>query len=127
MSTPALVAIVVVALLVALAIGGAIANARRQAREGDFDASVDEVNRHLAAAHAADKGWEPTALAAAARRAFESESPGVAIHEQSLVAVIDPPGTEEDKAVFRFRTDAGEALLTLGRRGHDWVSEGLTR
>ena len=127
MSTPAIVAIVVVGLLIALAIGGAIANARRQAREGDFDASVDEVNRHLAAAHAADKGWEPTGLEAAARQAFEAESPGATVHEQVLIAVVDPPGTDEDKAVFRFRTDRGEALLTLGRRGDDWISEGITQ
>ena len=38
------------------------------------------------------------------------------VREESLIAVIDRPGTDEDRAVFRFVTDAGTFLLTLGRR-----------
>lgn len=127
MSTLAIVALAVVALLVLLAVGGAIANARRRAaHREELERRVEHANRALAAAHAEDKGWEPTALEAAARRAFEAERPGAAIREQSLVQVIDRPGTEEDKAVFRFVTDDGEAELTLARSAGEWTMEGIS-
>jgi hypothetical protein len=35
--------------------------------------------------------------------------------EQTLVAVIDRPGVEEDQAVFRVTSDAGETRVTLDR------------
>jgi len=117
-----------VVLLVALAIGGMVANARRRrAGEAGFDASLDEVNRQLAAAHAQDKGWEPSALNAAARRAFAEQRVADDIREEALVAVVDRPGTDEDRAVFRFVTDSGTFLLTLGRKGGDWAAEGVER
>jgi hypothetical protein len=47
----------------------------------------------------------------------------VTIRDQALVQVLDRPGTDEDKAVFRFHTEDGEAQLTLGRSGGEWVSE----
>ena len=124
MSTLAIVVVVVLAVLALLAIGGAIANARRHpARRGDFEADVAEVDRALAAAHAQDKGWEPRALEARARQAFESERPGTTVRAQALVQVLDRPGTDEDKAVFRFVTDRGEARLTLGRSAGEWIVE----
>jgi hypothetical protein len=116
----------VVAALALLALLGAVANARRRsARREEFQASLEEVNRALAAAHAEDKGWEPAALEASARRAFEAERPGATITQQSLVQVIDRPGTDEDKAVFHFLTDEGEAYLTMGRSGGEWAAEGI--
>ncbi len=123
MSTLAIVVIAVVAVLLALAVGGAVANARRQPDPGDREAALAEANRALAAAHATDKGWEPVALQATARREFEQRRPGVAVREQALVQVLDRPGTDEDHAVFRFVTDHGETLLTLGRSGGEWVTE----
>ena len=126
MSTLATVIVAVVAALALLALLGAVANARRRsARREEFQASLEEVNRALAAAHAEDKGWEPAALEASARRAFEAERPGATIQQQSLVQVIDRPGTDEDKAVFHFLTDEGEAYLTMGRAAGEWVAEGL--
>lgn len=125
MSTVAVVVIVAALVLAALAVGGAVANRRRQARRGDFSASVEEVDRALAAAHAADNGWEPEAMNAAARRAFQAERPGASVREQALIQVVDRPGTDEDKAVFRFVTDAGEVLITLGRRGDEWTLDGI--
>jgi len=108
-------------LLVLLAIGGAIANARRRRRTaGAFETSLEEVNQHLAAAHAQDKGWEPESLYAEARRIFEEGRPGEAVRDQALVQVLDRPGTDEDKAVFRFVTETGEERLTLGRRAGVW-------
>ena len=126
MSTAAVIVIVVVAVLLLLAVGGLLGNARwRRARQAGFEASLDEVNRQLAAAHAQDKGWEPSALEAAARREFARARPDQEVREQALVQVVDRPGTEEDKAVFRFVTGAGTAYLTLGRSGGDWVGEGV--
>jgi hypothetical protein len=125
-STLAIVVVAVVAVLAVLALLGAVANARRRsAGRAEFQASLEEVNRALAVAHAEDKGWEPNALDAAARRAFEAQRPGATIRQQSLVQVIDRPGTDEDKAVFHFLTDEGETYLTLGRSGGEWVAEGV--
>jgi hypothetical protein len=117
---------VIVAVLVLLAIGGAVANARRRAPRAQLRASVDEVNRALASALAADRGWEPGQLTAAARRAFEAERPGVEVREQALVAVLDRPGTDRDEAVFRFVTaDGRRDHLRLGRSDGQWVSRGI--
>ncbi len=127
MSTLGIVVLVLVVLLVLLAIGGAIANKRRrQATEGQFHARVDEVNQDLAAAHAADNGWEPARVEGAARAAFAEREPGVEVAELNLVQVIDPPGTDDDKAVFRLEAAGGRVHhLTLGRRGGEWVLEDL--
>ena len=124
MSTLAIVLVAALALLALLAFGGMLANARRRrALEPRLEASLDEVNRRLAEAHAADKGWERGALEAAAREAFAERRPGEEVREQVLVQVVDRPGTDEDHAVFRFATDAGVAYLTMGRRGGAWVGE----
>jgi hypothetical protein len=117
---------VIVGVLAGLAIGGAAANARRaRQRSGRFELQLDEVNRALAKAHASDKGWEREALEAAARRAFAQRRPHDEVLELVLVQVVDPPGTVADKAVFRVVTESGEARLTLGRSGGDWVGEDL--
>ena len=126
MSTLATVVVAVVAVLLLLALGGMVANARRRrALEPRLEASLDEVNRRLAEAHAADKGWERAALEAAAQRAFGELRPGEEVREQVLVQVVDRPGTDEDKAVFRLRSDAGVAYLTMGRRDGAWVGESV--
>ncbi|MFL5821023.1 MAG: hypothetical protein ACJ76S_10130 [Solirubrobacteraceae bacterium] len=126
MSTLTVVVVVAVAVVVLLAIGGAVANARRRPSRPELEASVEEANRALAAARAADKGWEPRALEAAARRAFEATRPGAEVRGQYLVAVLDRPGTDEDQAVFRFVTaDGREARVTLGRSGGEWVARAI--
>lgn len=126
MSTLATVVVAIVAVLLLLALGGMVANARRRrALEPRLEASLDEVNRRLAEAHAADKGWERGALEAAAQRAFGELRPGEEVREHVLVQVVDRPGTEEDKAVFRVRSDAGVAYLTMGRRDGAWVGESV--
>jgi hypothetical protein len=118
--TWAIVVIVILVILALLAIGGAIAGARRHP---NIEAAIDEANRALAAAHAADKGWEPGALRDAARREFESANPGVTVGDQALVQVVDRPGTDQDQAVFRFVTDDGESRLTMGRVDGRWVAD----
>ena len=116
MSTGSIVAIAIAGALLLLAIGGALANVRHRRRTvGEFQLSVEHLNRALADAHAQDRGWEPEHLATEARRAFEVERPGVSVLEQTLVAVVDLPGVEQDQAVFRFTIEAGETSLTMGR------------
>src|SRR3954451_2921513 len=101
-----------------MAVGGAIAiRRRRDATQGQFESRVDEANRDLAAAHAADNGWEPSRVEGAARAAFAEREPGVEVAALELVQVIDPPGTEDDKAVFRLEAGGRTHHLTLGRRG----------
>ena len=113
--------IIVLAVLVVLAVGGAIAVRRRLAATTDrFEASLQQVNRDLAAAHAEDRGWERGALETAARRAYAAER-GSEPTDLELVLVIDRPGTDDDHAVFRI----GRERLTLGRRGGEWVLETL--
>jgi hypothetical protein len=121
--------IVVVAVAVGfalLALGGAAVNRRRRAAGADaLRADVARINRDLAAAHAADNGWEPARVSEAARAAFAERHPDTPITTLELVQVIDPPGTDDDKAVFRV-VARGEHRLTLGRTGDDWHFEALS-
>jgi uncharacterized membrane protein YccC len=121
-STLAVVLLVLAVVLIALIIGGLVATARRRdAEERRLRADVDSADRALAAAHAADKGWERGKLEAAARAAFADTAQG-AIEELHLVQVVDRPGTEDDEAVFRVVTEQGERALRLLRRDGAWVA-----
>ena len=116
---------VVVAIVVLLAVGGSIAQRRRLERNrGDFERSLEEVNEELAAARAEDRGWERSTLEAAARDAYQRERGESA--ELTLIRIVDRPGTDDDKAIFR--CDAGDRQedLTLGRRDGQWVLESIT-
>ena len=123
MSTTLIVVLVVVALIVVLAAGGAIAQRRRMTRNTcTFREQLEHVNADLAQARAQDRGWDREAMESAAREAYARERPGTGEPELTLVRVIDRPGTEEDKALFR--AGRGE-LLTLGRREGAWVLEAI--
>jgi hypothetical protein len=125
MPTWAIIVLAVFAAFLLLALGGALAASLRNRRRADrFGSRIDEVDRALADARATDRGWERGVLEAAARRAFEVERPGLEIHELTLVQVVDRPGTEEDKAVFRVVAADTRVQLTLGRVAGEWVSEG---
>src|SRR5215216_7659615 len=92
---------VFVALVIILAVGGAIARRRQlAATRGRFDANLAQVNRDLAAAHAEDRGWAREGLEAAARGAYVAER-GAEPAALTLVQIVDRPGTDDDKAVFR--------------------------
>ncbi len=122
--------IVVIAALLGLAavfaIGGAIVVARRnRGQDATFDAVVEEANRRLAAAHAEDKGWEPSALRTSAQRLYASARPGAVVERLELVAVRDEPGTDNDQAVFRVTTADGPGSIRLGRRGGEWVADAV--
>jgi hypothetical protein len=112
---------VFVALVILLAIGGIIGRRRQLAATQDrFEASLAQVNRDLAAAHAQDRGWAREGLEAAARAAY-AEQRGSEPSELTLVQIVDRPGTDEDKAVFAI----GGERLTLGRARGEWVFEQL--
>jgi hypothetical protein len=117
---------VFVALVIVLAAGGMYARRRQLERSRDrFDSHLAEVNRDLAAAHAADRGWARDGLEQAARVAYAAERGGAQPGGLTLVQIVDRPGTDDDKAVFRVAGGTGEERLTLGRRAGEWVLEQL--
>jgi hypothetical protein len=126
MSTGTVVLLVIVLVVVLLAAGGAIAQRRRMDRNrGVFDAELAGVNEELAAARAEDRGWERETLERAAREAFASRHPDEPRADLSLIRIVDRPGTDDDKAIFRVSGSGAEQELTLGRQNGDWVLETL--
>jgi hypothetical protein len=114
--------LIVVIVVLAILVAGGLVISRRRAREAEarLRAELEEANRALASAHAADKGWHRDRLEQAAREAFADRS-GAAVRELQLVQVVDRPGTEKDQAVFRVITDHGSEYLHLDRHGDAWV------
>jgi hypothetical protein len=114
--------IIVIVVLALLAIGGVFARYRQLARSRPaFEASLEQVNRDLAAAAAQDRGWDRATLEDAARRIYAQER-GSDAGELVLIEVLDRPGTDEDQAVFSV---GGRERLTLGRRAGEWVHESI--
>ncbi len=127
MSAWVIVVLVLVGLAVLLALGGVLGNARRErATRGGFAASLRQVDRDLAQALAADRGWERTGLEAAVRREYAARRPQAEISELVLVEVEDRPGTHADRCVFHVVASDGESRLTLGRRDEGWYAADLT-
>lgn len=123
MSVVGIIALVVVGLLAVLFVTGLLLGNRRQARfEDRYRDRVAQANRHLAAAHAEDNGWAPATVEAAAREAFGAAHPGAPVDDISLVQVIDPPGTDDDQAIFKVLSDGEEHTITLGRRDGRWLA-----
>jgi type II secretory pathway pseudopilin PulG len=122
-SAVAIVVLVVLGVLLVLTLlGAAGASRRNRAGAERFSASLDAVDRQLAAAVAADRGWQRETLEAAAREAFAAHRPGEAIAALELTQVVDEPGTDQDLAIFRVRTADGTSRLTLGRRDGAWYA-----
>jgi hypothetical protein len=123
-STLAILIALFVVLVIVLIAGGLIITGRR-AREEDPELRVAlrEADQALALAQADDRGWHREALEAAARDAFADRSPAE-VRELMLVQVVDRPGTDEDRAVFRVITDAGSEDIELERHGDRWIPAG---
>jgi hypothetical protein len=122
-----LVVLIVIAVLIVLAVGGAIARRAQLARSRSaFESSLERVNEDLAEAAASDRGWDRGTLEAAARRIFAQER-GAEPDDLVLLEVLDRPGTDDDRAVFRAEQSGTAHALTLGRRDGEWVHESLER
>ena len=125
MSTLAIVLIVVGAvILVLLFLGllGARARDRRQA--GTWAQHVAEADSALEQARAADRGWDPVVMEAAARSAIGEARPGWAYDDVHLVLVDDRPGKDEDRAHYMAVGDSGdETRVVLARQGDHWSAE----
>ena len=117
---------VFVVLVIVLALGGAYGRRRQlEATRGSFDEHLAQVNEDLAQAHAQDRGWARDGLEAAARAVYSAERGGAEPEELTLVQIVDRPGTDDDKAVFRVASGGREERLTLDRQDGDWVLEQL--
>ena len=116
---------IVVAVLVLLAVGGAIAARRRlEATSAGFTHHLEQANVDLATAHASDRGWDPEALERAAGTALRDQHPGLQVDSLTLVEVVDRPGVDEDIARYRARVaDGSELLVTMVRRAGGWAAE----
>ncbi|HKG39374.1 MAG TPA: hypothetical protein VKB25_10330 [Conexibacter sp.] len=127
MSVILVIVLIVLGVLLLLAIIGAAMASRRNALGAiAFEQSLAAVDRQLAAAVAADHGWERGALEASARSAFAGERPQTKIAELELVQIVDEPGTDQDLAVFVVvASDGAESRLTLGRRDGAWYAASL--
>jgi hypothetical protein len=124
-SALAILIIVFVILVIVLIVGGLIANARHtRAEDPELRAALREADQALALAQAEDRGWHRPTLEAAARDAFAERS-HADVRELMLVQVLDRPGTEEDRAVFRVITDAGSEDIELLRHGDRWIAAGV--
>ena len=115
----------VLLVLLALAIGGAIAQKRRmEANRAGFEQHLDRANLDLASAHAEDKGWDPETLERAVRSALAGQHPELAVTALTLVQVVDRPGMEDDEARYRARVEGrGELLVTMSRHDGGWVAQ----
>ena len=115
---------VLAVLLLVLFVGGYLANARRRrALATRLQTELEAADAALAAARAEDRGWERSAIEAAAREALSARHPGEQPRALHLVQVVDRPGTDEDQAVVRAELATGrEATVVLGRRDGAWVA-----
>ena len=118
---------VFVALVIILAVGGAIARNRQLERtRGRFDDPPGAGQpRTWRRPTPQDRGWARDTLDAAAREALAAERPGRRDRGAHARADRRPPGTDEDKAVFRVEAGDREERLTLGRSDGRWVFERL--
>ena len=80
MSALAIVLIVLAALVLTLFALGLVAAARERAARGDeFQARLEEADRALADARAADRGWDLPALEAVAREVVHRNHPKASV------------------------------------------------
>lgn len=123
-STLGIILIVLGALVVLFAIGGAIAVVKRsRQQEATFAPHLEAADAALEQARAADKGWHRDTMEEAARAAVAQSRPGWAYDDLHLVLVDDRPGVSEDRAHFMAVGSDGEARVILAREGDRWIAE----
>jgi hypothetical protein len=124
LSTLAIILIVIGAIVVLFAIGGAIAVAKRsRQQEATFGEHLEAADAMLEQARAADRGWHRDTMEAAARDAIAQSRPGWDYDDLHLVLVDDRPGVNEDRAHFMAVGAGGQARVILARQGDTWIAE----
>lgn len=121
MSTLTIVLIVVAVVLIVLFVGGLVA-ARARDREDapQYDEHLREADHALEQARAADRGWDPALLEAAAREALASSHAGTEFGELVLVLVDDKPGVNEDRAHYDAHHAGEPVRVVLTRDDQGW-------
>ena len=105
-----------------LAIGGYFARkAQLERSRPAFERSLEQVNRDLAAAAAADRGWDRDTLEEAARRIYAERARRRAAELSSSRC-----STARGPTRTRRSSACGDERLTLGRRDGQWVHDSLT-
>jgi hypothetical protein len=123
-STLGIILIVLGAVVLVFAIGGAVVVARRyRDQEPTFTRHVEAADSALEQARALDKGWHRDTMEEAARTAVAESRPGWTYDELHLVLVDDRPGVNEDRAHFMAVGSDGEARVILAREGDRWIAE----
>jgi hypothetical protein len=121
MSVLAIVILVVAIGLVLLFIGGMVVSGRhRRATDAAFHERVAAADRELAAAAAADRGWDRAVLDTAVRRVWNERQGAAVIDSITLVSVRDLPGTDDDEATFQVVSAGTPFEVVLSRTGDAW-------
>jgi hypothetical protein len=125
-STVAIIAIVLGALLVLLLIGGYVIS-RRRIDSPAWERHVAEADAALEQARASDRGWDRALLEQAARDALGRERPDFGYDNLHLVLVDDRPGVDRDTAHMMAAGDGGECRVVLGRDASGvWKAESVS-
>jgi len=116
-SVVGVVLLVILAIIALLALTGFLAARRRdESQRAVTDERIRSANSALAAAHAADEGWDPNAM----RQAALDAARGLGIADPSavglsLVSVDDQPGVDNDRATFVVADGERTHEIVLGR------------
>ncbi|CAB4941202.1 unannotated protein [freshwater metagenome] len=116
-SVVGVVLLVIIAVVALLGLTGYLAARRRdESQRAATDERIRAANSALAAAHAADEGWDPVVMRAAALDA--ARTLGIAAPSAvglSLVSVDDQPGVTDDRATFVVADGERTHEIVLGR------------
>ena len=125
MSVLAIVLIVLGVAVLVLTAGGLLARRRHDRRyAGTYARNVEEADRALEEARAADRGWDPALLEQAARRALIEARPGWEPARLEIVLVDDRPGVAEDRAHLVAVQGEDRVRIVLARQeGGHWTAQ----
>jgi hypothetical protein len=122
MSTIAVIAIVIGAVLVLLFVGGFVA-ARRRVSHDDLGEKIRAADRALEHARAGDRGWDRDRLSVTAGEAIRQQRPEFEWETLELILVDDRPGVTEDRCHLLAAGPRGSVRVILARReGGEWFA-----